>query len=117
MLGGVPDDASSLTFKALQTYSNGDVVRWIDVPQTGQPEPDHPAPVLTLTAQGSTGTATGGSAASPVSAASAVSAPAKNSDSTARALGVAGIVVGLLGLGAGAFGLTAARRRGAGTAQ
>ncbi|MDH2416250.1 YcnI family protein [Nocardioides sp. CER19] len=40
----------SLTFKALQTYSDGSVVRWIEVPQTGQPEPEHPAPVLSLTA-------------------------------------------------------------------
>ena len=37
MLGHVPDDADSLTFKALQTYSNGDVVRWIDAQQAGQP--------------------------------------------------------------------------------
>ena len=28
-VGPLPDDADSLTFKALQTYSDGDVVRWI----------------------------------------------------------------------------------------
>jgi periplasmic copper chaperone A len=40
---------SSLTFKVLQTYSDGTVVRWIDPPAPeGQPEPEHPAPVLTL---------------------------------------------------------------------
>ena len=40
---------SSLTFKVLQTYSDGTVVRWIDpAAPEGQPEPEHPAPVLTL---------------------------------------------------------------------
>jgi uncharacterized protein YcnI len=40
---------SSLTFKTLQTYSDGTVVRWIDPPAAeGQPEPEHPAPTLTL---------------------------------------------------------------------
>lgn len=134
MLGGVPDDADSLTFKALQTYSNGDVVRWIDVQQPGQPEPDHPAPVLTLTAAAPDGTTASSAPGSPVSAtgsapssatnstgaagasgATGATASAKSSDSTARGLGIAGIVVGALGLGAGAFGIAAARRKGAGT--
>ncbi len=47
--GPLPTNASVLTFKALQTYSNGDVVRWIELPTTGAPPPDHPAPVLHLT--------------------------------------------------------------------
>ncbi|MGH3428587.1 MAG: YcnI family protein [Mycobacteriales bacterium] len=37
--------APKVTFKALQTYDNGNVVRWIDT----NPKADHPAPVLTLT--------------------------------------------------------------------
>lgn len=40
--------ADSLTFKALQTYSDGSVVRWIEERKAGQPEPEHPAPVLRL---------------------------------------------------------------------
>ena len=50
LVGAGPTRPGQVAFKALQTYSNGDVVRWIDVQQPGQPEPDHPAPVLTLTA-------------------------------------------------------------------
>lgn len=46
----LPADTDSVTFKAVQTYSNGDVVRWIQTAQPGQPDPEHPAPVLTLTA-------------------------------------------------------------------
>jgi uncharacterized protein YcnI len=48
----LPDAPTTLVFKALQGYSNGDVVRWIDVPQPGQPEPEHPAPVMTVTHAG-----------------------------------------------------------------
>lgn len=129
MLGHLPDDAGSLTFKALQTYSNGDIVRWIDVPQPGQAEPDHPAPVLTLTAAAPAGsqsaapgsqatapaTATASAAASSASASPGTTASAGGSDSTARGLGIAGIVIGVLGLGAGALGFAAARRDGSGT--
>jgi uncharacterized protein YcnI len=47
-VGPLPE-VPSLTFKALQTYSDGSVVRWIDPPAAeGQPEPEHPAPTLTL---------------------------------------------------------------------
>jgi hypothetical protein len=42
----------TMEFKALQTYSNGDIVRWIDPSTPGQAEPEHPAPVLTLAPAG-----------------------------------------------------------------
>jgi uncharacterized protein YcnI len=48
-VGGLPD-VSQLTFKALQTYSNGKVIRWIETAPKGSPEPDFPAPVLHLAA-------------------------------------------------------------------
>jgi periplasmic copper chaperone A len=47
-LGPLPG-SGSVTFKALQTYSDGSVVRWIEPTVAGQPEPQHPAPMLTLT--------------------------------------------------------------------
>lgn len=56
--GPLPD-APSMVFKALQTYSDGTIVRWIDATPAGGPEPEHPAPVLTLTKASST-SATGG---------------------------------------------------------
>ena len=58
-VGPVPD-VPSLSFPATQTYSDGSVVKWADPVVAGQPEPDHPAPVLTVTpANASTsGTAT-----------------------------------------------------------
>lgn len=46
--GPLPEGAERLVFRALQTYDNGEVVRWIDEPEEGGPEPEHPAPVLRL---------------------------------------------------------------------
>lgn len=45
----LPSHVSKLTFKAVQTYSDGSVVSWIQLPTKGAPPPDHPAPTLTLT--------------------------------------------------------------------
>lgn len=117
-MGPLPKTAQ-IVFKALQTYSDGSVVRWIDVPQAGQAEPEHPAPVLHLTAAAATGDA---AATSPTTAPSASGVTltaaqdqtaAAKSDSTARALGTAGLVVGILGFGTAAFALR--RRRDGGT--
>jgi uncharacterized protein YcnI len=47
--GPLPTKPKSLTFKAIQTYSNGDTVNWIEASVKGAPEPEHPAPVLRLT--------------------------------------------------------------------
>lgn len=48
-VGVLPSNTNQLVFKALQTYSNGDVVRWIEVPGPSEPNPEHPGAVLTLT--------------------------------------------------------------------
>jgi uncharacterized protein YcnI len=103
--GQLPDDTAQLTFKTLQTYSDGKVVRWIEEAAKGDEEPENPAPVLKLTA------ATAASATtSRTSAVAAGAAKASASDSTARGLGVAGLVVGVLGLAAGAFAVVRSRR-------
>ncbi|WP_181791903.1 YcnI family copper-binding membrane protein, partial [Streptomyces phytophilus] len=47
-MGALPEDADQLVFKAIQTYDNGEVVRWIEVPEEGAEEPESPAPVLAL---------------------------------------------------------------------
>lgn len=46
--GPLPE-TKSISFKALQTYDNGEVVRWIDETKEGEEEPEHPAPTLMLT--------------------------------------------------------------------
>jgi uncharacterized protein YcnI len=85
---GLPDDASSLTFKALQTYSNGQIVRWIELSEQGQPEPDHPAPVLTLTS------GSGDSAAATTATTVAGTSSTSNNDaSTAKTLAILAICI------------------------
>ena len=49
---GIPTGTSQLVFKAIQTYSDGTVVSWIQVPDKAVPNPEHPAPTITLTAPG-----------------------------------------------------------------
>jgi uncharacterized protein YcnI len=108
-------------FKTLQTYSDGDVVRWIQA-QTGAEEPANPAPAVTLTA-GDEGSASpspsaaaspsvsasaGGGAGSSSTNAASTSAP---SDSTSRGLAIAGLVAGLIALLLAAAAFVVARRR------
>lgn len=82
----MPVGVSQMVFKAIQTYSDGDVVRWIDLPQRGQPAPGHPAPTVTLT-----------TAAAQAGAPAVASAPASSgSDGLTRALAAAGLLAGLL---------------------
>ncbi len=113
----LPTDTGQLVFKAVQTYSNGDIVRWIDLSQAGQPAPDHPAPVLTLTAAdaadtgaaGSTGPAAGSTptAGSTAAAAAQSSGNGGGSDTIAIVLGALGLAAGLAAL---ALNLLARRR-------
>jgi periplasmic copper chaperone A len=85
----MPAGESQVPFKAIQTYSNGDVVRWIDLQQPGQPAPAHPAPVVTLTTTTASASTLHTSAVAPAAAVS-------GSDGLTRGLGIAGVTVGLL---------------------
>jgi periplasmic copper chaperone A len=114
-LGALPEDTDQLVFKAIQTYSNKEVVRWIEVPQEGQDEPENPAPTLALsaatddhhgTAAAADDDAKGGDKddAHPEAAADSDG----GTDTTARVLGIVGIVIGVAGV---AYGVLAGRRR------
>jgi uncharacterized protein YcnI len=112
----LPTDTAQLVFKTVQTYSNGDIVRWIDLTQAGQPAPDHPAPVLTLTAAAADDSSSGSSAAP--AAGSSVTAAADPAQSSGGGSGTAGIWLGALGLAAGLAALALnllARRRSSGS--
>src|SRR4051812_21980766 len=43
-------DAPQVTFKVVQSYSDGDVERWIELPGPDGAEPDKPAPIVKLSA-------------------------------------------------------------------
>lgn len=117
-----------LTFKALQTYEDGDVVRWI-----GPEDADEPAPIVTLTAAGSGGGhgapgSSGDTATSsdPSTGAAGAQEPASSGDETVTAetasatveddsdgLAIAALAVAVLALIAGIAAFAAARRKGA----
>jgi len=112
-IGALPEDADELVFKAIQTYSNKEVVRWIEVQEDGAEEPETPAPVLALSAATEDGhhgsaAAEDTDAKTENAAATTEAADGDSSDTTARVLGVVGIVVGALGV---AYGVLAGRRR------
>jgi periplasmic copper chaperone A len=48
--GGPFPDTETLTFNVVQSYSDGTEAAWIEPTVEGQSEPEHPAPVLSLTA-------------------------------------------------------------------
>lgn len=120
-LGQLPEDTDELVLKAIQTYDNKEVVRWIEAPAEGAAEPQNPAPVLKLTAPAGDGhgaakdtaakdkTAAGDDKAA-ADKSTKTAAAADSSDTTARVLGVVGIIVGVAGV---AFGVLAGRRRAA----
>ncbi|TKA00613.1 DUF1775 domain-containing protein [Actinacidiphila oryziradicis] len=70
-------DAKSLAFKTLDTYSDGKVSRWIELP-TGGAEPEKPAPVLKLKAA-----APGAAPISPSPSTGADSSPSSSETSAA----------------------------------
>jgi len=101
----LPDEGDSVMFPALQTYSNGTVVSWVDPTGPDAPEAEHPAPTVTLTAGGdehgggeevtTTTTASGSSASGPVET-------AQDDADTAKTIGIVAIifsVIALIGVG------------------
>lgn len=97
----VPDghEGTAVTFKALQTYAGGDVVRWI-----GAADSETPAPTLTLDEAEDDHEHAAAGAATPAAAPSSAAAADEGddeggSDGVAIALGAVGLVAGLAGLG------------------
>ena len=82
--GQVPTTPGSVVFKSLQTYSSGEIVRWIEVASSQDPDPASPAPVLTLT---------------PAPAATTAASTVGTGSSDAESLAVAALVVSLVALG------------------
>ena len=90
-----------LTFKALQTYTGGEVVRWIGAEDSG-----NPAPVVTVTA----GAASEAHAAATRLSGGPGTATTTTEDDSGNGLAIVALIVGALGLIVGTAGLLAARR-------
>ncbi|MFE9648335.1 DUF1775 domain-containing protein [Streptomyces sp. NPDC006365] len=120
-------DAKELAFKTVETYSDGEVSRWIELPSGGE-EPEQPAPVLKLKAAApgakpanpSPSPNPGDSATpspSPSATESDVAAAGSDADTNASeedggssaGLVIGGGVVALLVVGGGAWWLTKRR--------
>jgi uncharacterized protein YcnI len=92
----MPDKAeSTLTFKAVQTYDGGKVVRWI-----GPPDGEEPAPQVKLTAA---------EEETPATPAASTPTSSSSGDDDSNTLAIIALIVGALGLLAGGAALL--RRR------
>jgi uncharacterized protein len=101
--------APTMVFKAIQYYSDGRSVSWIDVPAPGSSaEPEHPAPTLSLAAAPVEG---GASSTGPTVAASPAASPASSSGGASTGAVVGAYLVGGIGLLAGLAALASAGRR------
>jgi periplasmic copper chaperone A len=116
-VGPLPDNTDELMMPAIQTYDNGKVVAWDQPTKEGEEEPEYPAPVIALAAAGEGDHHHGGAAEEEPAPANAAmeadthdEAAASTTDTTARWLGGAGLVVGALGVGFGVGATMRARR-------
>jgi uncharacterized protein YcnI len=106
-------EGEELTFKVLQYYDNGEVVRWI-----GPPESEEPAPQIDVTAEGGVLQDVAGSETAPPnpsetsSAGTAAATSSSGSDGASKGLGIAALILGALGLLAGGAALVRSRRPG-----
>jgi uncharacterized protein YcnI len=82
-------DTDTVSFPATQTYSDGSSVKWDQPPLPGGGEPEHPAPMLSLTA--------GSMGPHEHHPSSGMAAQSKTPDITARVLGGAALAVAALG--------------------
>ena len=111
-MGPLPVDTDRLIMPATQTYDSGRIVEWSEQPSAaGQQEPEHPAPTIALTDQGS-GAGSNGDHAGMAGMDNSTSGATGSgvSDDTARWLGGAALVVGALGLGFGAGAMLRTRK-------
>jgi len=112
----IPADAAgkALEFRTVQSYSNGQVVHWIDPSLTAE----HPAPRINVTTKGGVVQEVAGDEAGPEAGATGTGAPAaatatssgQSSGGASKGLGIAALVVGILGLLSGVLALVAVRR-------
>lgn len=98
-VGPFPKAGTELSFPAVQTYSDGSVVKWDQATPASGEEPEHPAPALTVAA--STGDDhSHGDQSEPATKASAASDDG-GSDTLSRTVGISALVVALIALGLG----------------
>jgi uncharacterized protein YcnI len=114
----IPEDAAGkpLEFRTVQSYSNGEVIHWIEPSLTG----GHPSPRINVTAKGGViedlagdeaGPEAGLTAASPAASTPSPVAAKSSGGGASKGLGVVALILGALGLLVGLGALAAARRK------
>ncbi|TDT86031.1 uncharacterized protein YcnI [Arthrobacter sp. AG258] len=108
-VGRLPAEGTTVVLEAAQGYSDGTVVNWNERSADGQPEPKHPAPSFTTTAEDGAAAHTTPASAAASTAPEAPEAIERTSDATS----IWGVVLGAAGfvLGAAALALVLAGRR------
>ena len=112
----IPEDAAGkvLEFRTVQTYSNGQIVHWIEPSLTAE----HPSPRINVTGKGGViqdvagheaGPEAGQTGPSQSTPAAPSTAVVKASGGTSKGLGLAALIVGALGLLIGLGALIVAR--------
>jgi uncharacterized protein YcnI len=95
-------NTGSVEFPTIQTYSNGDVVKWDEQTPADGDEPDNPAPTLYINDAPPTDTESGVTIAATNNAASTAS--------SALILGTAGLALGVIALVLAVFAFVRSRR-------
>jgi uncharacterized protein YcnI len=113
----IPDNGAgkALKFKTLQTYSNGQTVRWIEPGL----EDANPAPTINVTAKGGVledvagdeaGPTAGQGGATGMAGMAGMATPAATSSGASKGLAIVALIIGALGLLVGMVALLFARR-------
>jgi uncharacterized protein len=95
-----------LTFKAVQTYDDGEVVRWI-----GAPETEHPAPQVLVTSPEEEGAAANTADTAEGSASASTSESSSSGGSDDKGLAIAALVVAVIALLIAGAAVVGSRRR------
>ncbi len=112
----LPEDEGTILFPTIQTCEDGSTTAWIEETTEGGEEPDHPAPVLEVTAASGDGHGSSDEEATDDAEADLAAAAASNDDGddddgSSTGLAVAGLALGALGFATGGAALRRSGRR------
>jgi periplasmic copper chaperone A len=112
-VGPLPEDVDQIEFPSIQTYDDGEAVRWIEEPGADGAEPEHPVPTLTLVAASGDDEVATPISAAPDDSDEAAATTSESEDDSSNTLAIVALVVGGLGVILGGLALIRNRSTGA----
>lgn len=113
--GPFPEDATEVAFNAVQTYSSGEEVPWIDEVVEGEEEPEHPTPVLQLLPpedeEADAAAAPADDEADAATPADDAAAADDSDDDSGSGMATVSLVIAVAALGLAAFTFVSARKK------